>query len=169
MADTGVRTPPAPSALAAFKARVASLGSRPHRRGQAPSAELLRPVRPWTCLRRRMSPSGRQCRRRLPARAAEVAPLVADMPTTDAILVPGQSDRGAPLGEQPPGSAPSSCILPPIPGPADDDDAKDCHRYPVSVDWRRRDHSICGGTTEAPLQRRFATAAHSVHVDCGSR
>lgn len=168
MADTGVRTPPAPSALAAFKARVASLGSRPHR--------AVRPRQRSCCVRCGLGrASSAECHLRVGLRS-QIAGGRRGSRTARGRhaddrrdLVPGQSDRGALSGEQPPGSAPSSRILPPIPGPADDDDAKDCHRYPVSVDWRRRDHSICGGTMEAPLQRRFATAAHSVHVDCGSR
>ena len=86
MGDTGMRPSPAPGALAAAKARAASLGSRSLRHGQAPSSTMLRPERPWTSLRRRMSPSGRNagaaCRQAPPGshRSRQTAP------TTVAIL-----------------------------------------------------------------------------------
>jgi hypothetical protein len=86
---------------------------------------------------------------------------VADRADDRRDFVPVRSDRGAPSGEQPPGLASSSCISPRSPGPADGGDAKDCDRYPASENWRRQDHSICGGRRKAPLQWRFAATAHS--------
>jgi hypothetical protein len=170
MADTGVRTPPAPRALAAIKARVASLGSRPHRRGQAPSAELLRPVRPWTSLQRRMSPF----------RAPMLAQLAGGR-------CGGRTARGRPYRRP----TRSSCRASQIEAPHRASSLRDrrrrlasCLRFPalrtmttqkIAIDIPRAGIGAgeiiraATGTMKAALQRRFATAAHSVHVDYGNR
>ncbi len=81
-----MRPSPAPGALAAAKARAASLGSRPLRHGQAPSSTMLRPGGLGRASGGRMSPSGRNagaaCRQAPPG--SHRSWLTA--PTTGAIL-----------------------------------------------------------------------------------